>query len=233
MRHEILVSCVLPVLLLNHIQMENAIGFIFQIGVLIFSVVIHEVAHGFAALALGDRTAEEEGRLTLNPIQHIDPFGSVILPAMSYFLGGIIVGWAKPVPYNPLRLRNGKWGPALVGIAGPAANILLALVFGLSLRFLPVPPAGGPESSFLINFVSIAATISLLNLTLAFFNLVPIPPLDGSKLLFALMPRHWYGARLMLEQYGIFLLLFFIAFLAPLLSPLVVFSFRMITGTFF
>lgn len=206
--------------------MENAIGFIFQIGVLIFSVVIHEVAHGFAALALGDRTAEEEGRLTLNPIHHIDPFGSVILPAMSYFLGGIIVGWAKPVPYNPLRLRNGKWGSALVGIAGPAANILLALVFGLSLRFLP----SLPESSFLINFVSIAATISLLNLTLAFFNLVPIPPLDGSKLLFALMPRHWYGVRMMLEQYGIFLLLFFIAVLAPLLSPLVAFSFRMITG---
>lgn len=202
------------------------INFIFQIGVLIFSVVIHEVAHGFAALALGDRTAEEEGRLTLNPIHHIDPFGSVILPAMSYFLGGIIVGWAKPVPYNPLRLRNGKWGPALVGIAGPAANILLALVFGLSLRFLP----SLPESSFLINFVSIAATISLLNLTLAFFNLVPIPPLDGSKLLFALMPRRWYGVRLMLEQYGIFLLLFFIAVLAPLLSPLVAFSFRLITG---
>lgn len=202
------------------------INFIFQIGVLIFSVVIHEVAHGFAALALGDRTAEEEGRLTLNPIHHIDPFGSVILPAMSYFLGGIIVGWAKPVPYNPLRLRNGKWGPALVGIAGPAANILLALVFGLSLRFLPALP----ESNFLVNFASIAATISLLNLTLAFFNLVPIPPLDGSKLLFALMPRHWYGARMVLEQYGIFLLLFFIAFLAPLLSPLVAFAFRIITG---
>ena len=206
--------------------MENAIGFIFQIGLLIFSVVIHEVAHGFAALALGDRTAEEEGRLTLNPINHIDPFGSVILPAMSYFLGGIIVGWAKPVPYNPLRLRNGKWGPALVGIAGPAANILLALMFGLALRFLPA----FSESDFFVNFASIAATISLLNLTLAFFNLVPIPPLDGSKLLFALMPRHWYGARLMLEQYGIFLLLFFIAFLAPLLSPLVIFSFRAITG---
>ena len=207
--------------------MENAISFIFQIGVLIFSVVIHEVAHGFAALALGDRTAEEEGRLTLNPIRHIDPFGTVILPVMSYLLGGIIIGWAKPVPYNPLRLRRGKWGPAFVGIAGPAANILLALIFGLSLRTVPFLS----ESAFLTNFISIAATISLLNLTLAFFNLVPIPPLDGSKLLFALMPRHWYGVRLLLEQYGIFLLLFFIAFLAPLLSPIVLFSFRLITGT--
>ncbi|MBI2053400.1 MAG: site-2 protease family protein [Candidatus Sungbacteria bacterium] len=194
---------------------------------MIFSVVIHEVAHGFAALALGDRTAEEEGRLTLNPIRHIDPFGTVILPVMSYLLGGIIIGWAKPVPYNPARLRRGKWGPALVGIAGPAANILLALIFGLSLRAVHFLP----ESSFLLNFISIAAIISLLNLTLAFFNLVPIPPLDGSKLLFALMPRHWYGARLLLEQYGIFLLLFFIAFLAPLLSPIVLFSFRLITGT--
>lgn len=206
--------------------MENAIGFVFQMGVLIFSVVIHEVAHGFAALAQGDRTAEEEGRLTLNPIRHIDPFGSVILPAMSYLLGGIIIGWARPVPYNPLRLRNRKWGPALVGIAGPAANIFLAFVFGAALRFLPAYS----QSAFAANFISIAATIALLNLTLAFFNLVPIPPLDGSKLLFALMPYRWQGVRMALEQYGIFLLLLFIAVLAPLLSPLVLFSFRMITG---
>lgn len=206
--------------------MENAISFVFQIGVLIFSVVLHEVSHGFAALALGDHTAEEEGRLTLNPVRHIDPFGSVILPAMSYMLGGIILGWARPVPYNPHRLRNQKWGPALVGMAGPAANIFLALVFGLLFRFLPVSSGGG----FLLNFAAVAGTIALLNLTLAFFNLVPIPPLDGSKVLFAVLPIRWRGLQFMLERYGFMFLLFFIFFFAQWLWPLVTFAFRLITG---
>src|SRR3989338_10071713 len=103
--------------------MENAIEFMFQIAILIFSVVIHEVSHGYAALALGDHTAEAEGRLTLNPLKHLDLFGSIILPLLSYSMGGFIFGWAKPVPYNPYNLRNQKWGPAIVGVAGPPANI--------------------------------------------------------------------------------------------------------------
>ncbi len=206
--------------------MENAIGFVFQIGILIFSVVIHEVSHGFAALMLGDHTAEEEGRLTLNPLPHIDPFGSVILPAMSYLFGGIIIGWAKPVPYNPNRLRNRAWGPALVGIAGPAANIFLAVAFGLLLRFFPF----AADTGFLGNLSAIAGTIALLNLTLAIFNLVPIPPLDGSKVLFAILPRRWRGVQSMLEQYGVFILIFFIAFFSHLLSPLILFAFRLLTG---
>lgn len=200
-------------------------SFIFQIGVLIFSVVIHEVSHGYAALALGDSTAEEEGRLTLNPIHHIDPFGSIILPVMSYLFGGIIVGWARPVPFNPYRLRARKWGPALVGIAGPAANIFLALVFGLLLRFLP----NTPESGFIMNFAAIAATIAILNLTLAIFNLIPIPPLDGSKVLFAILPIRLRGLQYILEQYGLFILLFFIFFLSQWLGPLIMFVFRLLT----
>lgn len=207
--------------------MENAIGLIFQVGILIFSVVIHEVSHGFAALLLGDHTAEEEGRLTLNPIRHIDPFGSVILPAMSYLFGGIIVGWAKPVPYNPYRLRNQKWGPALVGAAGPAANIFLAAVFGLFFRFFPF----ASDTGFLGSFSAIAGTITLLNLSLAIFNLVPIPPLDGSKVLFAILPHSWRGLQTMLEQYGVILLILFIGFFSHLLSPLILFAFRILTGT--
>ena len=206
--------------------MENAIAFIFQIGVLIFSVVIHEVSHGYAALALGDHTAEEQGRLTLNPVHHIDPFGSIILPVMSYLFGGIIIGWARPVPYNPYRLRNKIWGPALVGIAGPGANIFLAVVFGLFYRFLE----SSSESGFLMNFAAIAGTISILNLTLAIFNLVPIPPLDGSKVLFALLPYRWRGVQFVLEQYGLFILIFFIFFFSQWLVPLISIVFRLLTG---
>ena len=111
--------------------MDSATQFIFQILILIFSVVVHEVSHGYAALALGDKTAQDAGRLTLNPLKHLDPFGSIILPSLSYMLGGFIFGWAKPVPYNPYNLKNRKWGPAIVALAGPFANVSLAVVFGL------------------------------------------------------------------------------------------------------
>ena len=211
--------------------MNSAIEIIFQIAVLIFSVVIHEASHGYAALALGDKTAQYAGRLTLNPLKHIDPMGSVILPIFFLLLGGPVFGWAKPVPYNPYNLRSQKWGPALVGAAGPAANIALAVIFGLAVRFAPdiASPAVTP---IVINFLSIASTIVVLNLVLAFFNLVPIPPLDGSKVLFALLPYRWYGVQGFLEQYGFLLLLGFIFFSRRWLIPVVFFFFNLITGTF-
>lgn len=211
--------------------MDSATQFIFQIAVLIFSVVIHEVSHGYAALALGDETAKNEGRLTLNPLKHLDLFGSVLLPVLSYLMGGFIFGWAKPVPYNPYNLRNQKWGPALVGAAGPAANISIAVIFGLLIRFLPVW-GSNVAGAFLLNFINIAGIIVLLNLILAFFNLVPIPPLDGSKLLFALLPYQWRGVQFFLEQYGFILLLLFIFFFFHWLFPIVLFSFRLITGIY-
>lgn len=210
--------------------MENAIPFVFHAAVLIFSVVIHEVAHGYAALMLGDRTAEQEGRLTLNPIPHIDPFGSILLPAMGYFLGGIVFGWAKPVPYNPYNLRNQKWGPAIVGAAGPAANLALAISFGTVLRAFP-QWAGMLPPGFAFNFLMVASTIALLNLSLAIFNLVPIPPLDGSKVLYALLPYSWRGVEEFLEQYGFMLLLLFIFFFSGVLAPVIFFAFRLLTGT--
>lgn len=210
--------------------MENAIPFFFHVVILIFSVVIHEVAHGLAALALGDHTAEHEGRLTLNPIPHIDPMGSILLPVVGFFLGGIIFGWAKPVPYNPYNLRNKKWGPAIVGAAGPLANIGLALFFGLIVRFLPGIVGIFPET-FIFNFMIIASTVSLLNVGLACFNLIPIPPLDGSKVLVALLPYQWRWVEGMLEQYGFLLLVIFIFFFSGVLSPVVFFFFRLLTGT--
>ena len=210
--------------------MENAIPFLFQIGILIFSVVIHEVSHGYAALALGDKTAQYAGRLTLNPLKHVDLFGSILLPVMSWILGGIIFGWAKPVPYNQYNLKNQKWGPALVGAAGPAANFSLALFFGLLLRFLP-SFAGTISGLFLLNFMTIASMVALINLVLAVFNLVPVPPLDGSKILFAVLPYRWEWIQSALERYGFIFLLVFIFFFARWILPIVLFLFKLVSGT--
>lgn len=195
---------------------------IFSIAVLIMSVVIHEVSHGALANLLGDTTAKYAGRLTLNPLKHLDPFGSVLLPFITYLLGGFIIGWAKPVPYNPANLSNQRWGPALVGAAGPGSNIFIALAFSLVLRSLDgVLPA---------SLVEILTTIILINILLAIFNLVPIPPLDGSKVLFALLPASFYRLQGFLEEYGFFLLLIFIFLLWRWLLPLVFLIFRIFVG---
>lgn len=209
--------------------MEIAMVVVIKIVVLIFSVVIHEVSHGYAALALGDRTAQYSGRLTLNPVSHIDPFGSILLPLMMSLLGGPVFGWAKPVPYNPYNLRNQKWGPAIVGAAGPAANVAIALIFGLLIRFVPTL-ARGAGGQFIENFITIAVAITVLNLVLAVFNLIPIPPLDGSKVLFALLPYKWQNIQHVLERYGFFILLIFIFFFAQLLVPVINVLFRLIAG---
>lgn len=210
--------------------MESATQFIFQIAILIFSVVIHEVSHGFAALALGDKTAQYAGRLTLNPIKHLDPFGSIILPLLLGLAGGPIFGWAKPVPYNPYNLRNQKWGPAMVGAAGPLSNLIIAFLFAMLMRLVPLAAGGGTAGMFAANFMEIAALIVFLNLVLAIFNLMPIPPLDGSKVLFAVLPYQWRSVQAFLERYGFVLLLFFIFFLAHWIFPAVLFVFRLFTG---
>lgn len=205
---------------------QSVISFIFQIAILVMSVVIHEVSHGFMAYALGDSTAKYAGRLTLNPIPHIDPFGSVILPLILALLpGGIVFGWAKPVPYNPYNLRNQQWGPGLVAVAGPLANIFVALVFGFIIRFEGLLPFVVPAA-----FLEISTLVVLLNLVLAVFNLVPIPPLDGSKVLFVILPYHMDYIQQFLEQYGFFLLLIFIFFFFNFLFPVVGFLFHVFTG---
>ncbi len=194
---------------------------IFSLAVLILSVVVHEVSHGLMANKLGDSTAKEMGRLSLNPIKHLDFMGSFLVPLVSYSLGGFIFGWAKPVPFNPYNLKNQKWGPGLVALAGPASNLAVALVFGLGLRFIPgLTPATVLASSAVV----------YINILLAIFNLVPLPPLDGSKILAGFLPYRYERQFLMLERYGFLLVLIFIFFLFPLISPIFPALFRLITG---
>ena len=164
---------------------------VFFLIALIFSIIIHEVSHGFMAAMLGDPTARLQGRLTLNPIPHIDLLGSIIVPGILVLThAGFLFGWAKPVPYNPYNLRNQKWGEALVAAAGPGINLVLAIAFGLVVRF-----GMGVFSPF---FISFAALVVYINIMLAFFNLLPIPPLDGSKLLRTLLP---YRANVAFQRF--------------------------------
>lgn len=207
-----------------------------QVVFLIFSVMVHEVFHGLTAHWLGDDTAKNEGRLTLNPLKHLDPLGSIILPIIlgvsAFFSGsGIIFGWAKPVPYNPHNLKYKKYGPSLVAIAGPVSNFALAAIFGLSLRFMPVfgIPFSIPFDIFQ-DFINIIAFAVFINLLLAVFNLVPIPPLDGSQLLFSVLPPKFESLKISLEQYGFIILILFLFFGFQIIIPPILFLFRLITG---
>src|SRR3989338_2639780 len=199
------------------------IDIIFGLVVLVFSVILHEVAHGHMANWLGDPTARLAGRLTLNPLRHIDPLGSIILPALLLITHApILIGYAKPVPYNPYNLR-GKYGEGLVAFAGPGTNILIAVIFGLLIRF-----SGAQLGPDLINAF---ALIAYINLLLALFNLIPVPPLDGSKVLSALfgmvsppLERAYGIFRLNFERLGVFsgtlLILFLFYYLSPYFSAL-------------
>lgn len=141
------------------------------IGIVFYSIIIHEVSHAWAAYALGDDSAKRAGRLSFNPLKHVDPFGTVILPLILYFTAGFIYGYAKPVPFNPYNFRNFKRDSGLTALAGPLSNILIAIVMAIIFHF--VPPI----------VQSILYYVVFLNLLLAFFNLIPVPPLDGSKVL--------------------------------------------------
>lgn len=184
---------------------------------LIMSIVLHEMAHGYAANALGDPTARLQGRLSPNPLVHIDPLGSVILPALLFLSNaGFLFGWAKPVPYNPYNLTDQRYGEAKVAAAGPAMNIGLALVFSVLLR-LAEPLALNDA------FQSLAAYIIFINILLAFFNMLPIPPLDGSKILAALLPfkaaMKYQEFLRMVERWGIFVLLVVLFLLINIIWP--------------
>lgn len=199
---------------------------IFYVIVLIMSVVVHEVAHGYTAFLLGDNTAKNSGRLTLNPIKHLDIFGSVILPLLLVMINaGFVIGWAKPVPYNPANLKDEKRGTLYVAIAGIIANLVLAIFFGLLIRFAPI--LGIPISD---SFIQITSIIVILNLVLALFNLIPIPPLDGSKILFAFLPYKYRHLENFLEKWGMLVLLFFIIFLWMKVSPFIKVMYHLLTG---
>ncbi len=201
--------------------------------VLILSVIAHEVSHGYAADALGDPTARLAGRRTLHPLPHIDLMGSVIVPALLVFTGSpIFFGWAKPVPYNPYNLKARRWGETIVAVAGSATNIFLAVLFGLLVRY-------GAAMGFDANALLLAADISLVNLFLGLFNLIPFPPLDGFTALRSALPWHLAAGLNRFEQrvrtMGMLsLLLFLVAFsylFAVPFSSLVSWLFGLLTGT--
>ncbi|OGI72297.1 hypothetical protein A3J61_02205 [Candidatus Nomurabacteria bacterium RIFCSPHIGHO2_02_FULL_38_15] len=203
----------------------NLSSSILYLVILIFSVVIHEVAHGYAARRNGDETAALAGRLTLNPISHIDLFGSILLPAILLVMHSpILLGWAKPVPVNPNNFVNQKRGTLHVSLAGVVANFGIAIVFGLVARF--GVELGMPESA-----MGAVYLIVLVNVVLGFFNLIPIPPLDGSKVLFALLPARYAYIEIFLNRYAFIILIAFVFFGASfILEPLVKYSFIFLTG---
>jgi len=197
---------------------------IFSIAILIMSVVIHELAHGYAALWMGDPTAKYACRLTMNPIKHLDWFGSVIVPlVMAILPGNFILGWAKPVPYNPYNLKNLRWGELVVAIAGPISNLVLALIFGIFFRY-------GVSFGFEESIMQITLYVVVINVALAIFNLFPVPPLDGSKILFALLPPRMLYIREFLEKNALIFIIIFIFFVWQILSPIIFWIVELLTG---
>jgi Zn-dependent protease len=200
---------------------------IFYIIVLIMSVIVHEIAHGYAALSYGDHTAEYQGRLTLNPLKHIDMYGSIIVPLLLVLTHApFLIGWAKPVPYNPDNFAESKRRIASLWVAsaGILVNISIAIFFGVVIRlsqYLSFIPS---------SFIPLASVIVLLNIVLALFNLIPIPPLDGSKILFSLLGYKSFKVQRFLEKYSLVFLLIFIVFLWQFLTPVIYFLFKALTG---
>ncbi|MFA7587360.1 MAG: site-2 protease family protein [Novosphingobium sp.] len=186
---------------------------------LVLAIVFHEVAHGWTARALGDPTAEERGRLTLNPLKHVDPVGTVILPGMLALMKAPILGWAKPVPVNMWRLRKPRSDMMLVAAAGPASNLVLAaigaVVLGLLARnFSEAQPPEGLSAFLVANLINFL----LINTFLAFFNLLPIPPFDGSHIVEGLLPERMAEAYASMRRYGMAVVLVLIVVL-PMLAP--------------
>lgn len=217
-------------------NMAEAVLIGFYLLILLYSVILHEISHGVAALRMGDPTAKFAGRLTLNPKSHIDPMGSIFLPLIMLFLSGFrfAFGWAKPVPFNPHNLKFPKWGPALVALAGPVTNYGLALIFALIGKAIPLGETAKVQimqDMQRADWSALAADVSgslpaivfmicmmaiLWNVLLGTFNLIPIPPLDGSRLLFSVLDVRM-ETQAMLERYGFFILIAFIfLFPAPL-----------------
>ncbi len=192
-------------------HMETIVLILFYIVILVVVLTVHEFSHAWAGHMLGDFTAKNEGRLTLNPAKHIDPFMTLLLPLGLILLGSpVVFGAAKPVPFNPYALRYGKWGAALVAFAGPASNLLMALIVGVYLRFVDV---GGLGGTFLLQFV-------LVNVAFFIFNMIPFPPLDGSRILYAVAPGEVRDVMDTIEQYGLIAIFAFIFIFYRFIGPI-------------
>ncbi len=198
---------------------------LFQLTVLLSSVIIHEVSHGLMALKLGDDTAKRAGRLTLNPISHLDAVGSFLIPLLLFATNSpVILGWAKPVPYNPMALhKDYKYGPLKVALIGPLSNIIIAVFFGFLIRI-------GSGTFLSPEIVALLGFVVFLNILLAVFNLVPIPPLDGSKILTTFLPRK-YALRLESMGFmGMFLILIFLFLFFGVIIEITQIIFNIIVG---
>jgi len=183
--------------------MEIVIEAVIVLVVILFSMVLHELAHGLVAYKLGDDTAKEDGRLTLNPFKHLDPWLSIAMPLLLLFSGGPIFGGAKPVPVNSGKLKHGPWGMALVAVAGPLTNFLIAFVAFLIGFYSGALMTGGLIGGIFSNLV-------MVNLGFGIFNLIPVPPLDGSRVLYALAPDPIRRLMDQIEPFGIMIVLLFV-----------------------
>ena len=191
--------------------MSDLLQQILIFAVAVPAIVLHEVSHGYVAHLLGDPTAKERGRLSLNPIKHVDPFGTLLLPAMLALVGSpVVIGYAKPVPINPRYFRNYRMGMLLTGLAGPATNLVMAIVSGLVIRLLD---ATGASAFTAVGYaVLVLYFFALINLVLMFFNLIPIPPFDGSRIIPIFLSDRGLRAYAQIERYG-FLIIFALLFL--------------------
>lgn len=198
---------------------------IFYFLILIFSIIVHEVAHGLAAEQEGDPTARLQGRITLNPLKHIDWFGSIILPVILLFThAGFVVGWAKPVPYNTENLRRGNKSVAKVAIAGIAVNLSLAIFFGIVIRILVA------TGNLIQPVIELASIIVIINIVLALFNAIPLAPLDGFRFLSAVLPRRAEQHMETVEKWSLPLLFLFIVFGWKIIAPAAFSFYTLLTG---
>ena len=184
----------------------------------IFAITVHEAAHGYVARYFGDMTAHQEGRITLNPLKHIDPFGTIILPALTIMLGGILFGWAKPVPVNFSRLRNPKKDMLWVAAAGPASNLIMAIIWAFVMKF----SVSAPEA-IAIPLLLMAKAGVMINIVLMVLNLLPLPPLDGGRIAVSLLPNNLARSFAQLERYGfvILIVLLFTGILGKIMDPFI------------
>ena len=197
---------------------------IFSIIILILSVMFHELAHGTVADWLGDPTPRLAGRLTLNPIAHLELVGSFILPLLCVLSGtGFIIGWAKPIPFNPRFFKSQRWGPALVAIAGPAMNIIFALVCAGCFRLFAL-------STGSFAFAQMLSLVVVINISLSIFNLIPIPPLDGHHILGAIIPKYRIWSENALRGDGFVIMIVVILIAGSFIAPVVEFLARLLLG---